>query len=416
MTDIEHRLRAAMHMAVDGEDASPGELIRQVKRRHRRHVAVVAAAAALAVIAVAVPVAIALNLAANQAPQPYARYLRPSEKPLPTKMTGLPMPAGKSFQVLIATAEGAAWYSTASHHTEQITGLPASSDGYRFYPVDGGWVLFAAQLSGSPGCAGECAGQPQEYYFMADGSARAAPLGAAFAGQGFTSASGPGAVWLVRYRHSTDDIYNAPQFVQLVSTSGRVGQPLGPEIRLPARTVLYSAIAHDLLIGPRDGGTSLLWDPRTRRVIRRFTDIIGVGPEQIAWSAGCRSCRLQILNVQTGLNVTTAVPAGPANSSPNESFSDDGKLLAVVLPSGLLGVLNTSTGALTVIPGTAVSSAEAQTLRWQNGGHRLIITTGLANGTGPVQIACWQPGQSRLRVTTVTNQAEISELEIGQID
>ena len=36
MTDIEG-LRTAMHAAVDGEKASADELIRLVKRRHRRH-------------------------------------------------------------------------------------------------------------------------------------------------------------------------------------------------------------------------------------------------------------------------------------------------------------------------------------------------------------------------------------------
>ena len=61
MTDIQGRLRAAMHAAVDGEKASADELIRLVKRRHRRHTIRVACIAVLAVVAVAVPAGISLH-------------------------------------------------------------------------------------------------------------------------------------------------------------------------------------------------------------------------------------------------------------------------------------------------------------------------------------------------------------------
>ena len=53
MADIEQQLRSAMHAAVDGEEAAAGELIRLVRRRHRRHTAWVGSVAA-AVIAASV--------------------------------------------------------------------------------------------------------------------------------------------------------------------------------------------------------------------------------------------------------------------------------------------------------------------------------------------------------------------------
>src|SRR5690242_6269910 len=59
MTDFERRLRAAMESAVANEQP-PGNLVQQVRRRHRRHTARVgvAGAAAVAVVAVLVPVGI----------------------------------------------------------------------------------------------------------------------------------------------------------------------------------------------------------------------------------------------------------------------------------------------------------------------------------------------------------------------
>jgi len=54
MGDIEARLRAAMHAAADAQEAAPDALISQVKRRHRRHSALVAMTAALAAAAAAV--------------------------------------------------------------------------------------------------------------------------------------------------------------------------------------------------------------------------------------------------------------------------------------------------------------------------------------------------------------------------
>ena len=51
MSDFEDTLRAAMHSAVDGQEASHSRLISQVRRRHRRHNLAVGAAAGLLVLA-----------------------------------------------------------------------------------------------------------------------------------------------------------------------------------------------------------------------------------------------------------------------------------------------------------------------------------------------------------------------------
>jgi hypothetical protein len=95
-------------------------------------------------------------------------------------------------------------------------------------------------------------------------------------------------------------------------------------------------------------------------------------------------------------------------------FSDDGRLLAVQLPSRELAVFDTDTKTLTPIPGTALSSAESLQFNWQHGGYRLIITAG-PNNQPPLQLAYWQPGQARLKVATVQNPSEAIELETGTI-
>jgi hypothetical protein len=143
MTDVENRLRAAMHAAVDGEEASAGELIRQVHRRHRRHNARVAGIAALVLAAAAVPAAIALHGAAVPGTRPPASHSTQPPRQLPATMSGLPMPAGTNFRVLISTGDGAAWYSTATRRTEPITGLPASQGGYGFSRVEGGFTAWS---------------------------------------------------------------------------------------------------------------------------------------------------------------------------------------------------------------------------------------------------------------------------------
>ncbi len=141
MSDIETRLSAAMHSALDGEEASPGELIRLVMRRHRLRAARLAGTAVLAALALAVPTVIALRSTIGGQP--------PSSQvttKLPARMSGLPMPKGMNFEFLVATTRGAAWYSTATRRAEPIAGLPAVLNGYQFERAWGGWVARAVQL------------------------------------------------------------------------------------------------------------------------------------------------------------------------------------------------------------------------------------------------------------------------------
>jgi hypothetical protein len=406
MTDIKG-LRAAMHAAVDGEQASADELIIQVMRRHRRHRRHVSLAgvAVLIALAVAVPVAIAVHgVLLGSSPRPSLQHPTPRPHRLPTKMIGLPAPAAPNFRLLINTAQGAAWYSTATRHSEPIAGLPLPDAGhasslYGFGPLDGGW--WAGLPAAGATCTGTlCGPGPEKFYFIADGSLTATRIGAGYPGDGAVSASRAGAVWLVSYPLGAG--YGR---AQLVSTAGR---PLGPRYTLPAGYTLSRGVGRYLLLSTYQNRFAL-WDPRTRRVIRRFGNVIAAGPEQIAWTAGCRACRVQVLNLSTGKTLTTPVPGGqPATLT--AAITDDGQLIAVQRPGGQVSVIDTSSGALTVIPGTALSSAAWHDLSWLNGGHQLIVTAGPNNQTGPAQLAYWQPGDTHLSIATIRNPGEISKL------
>jgi hypothetical protein len=149
-------------------------------------------------------------------------------------------------------------------------------------------------------------------------------------------------------------------------------------------------------------------------VVRPVDNVIAASPEQVAWSPGCQSCRVQILNVSTGKNVTTPIPGRNAPSL-NATFSDDGRLFAVQAPGGEIEVFDTASRTLTAIPGTALSSAEWQNFGWQAGTHRLVISAGSNILPGPAQLAYWQPGDTRLRIATIHNPGEISNLQTGSI-
>jgi hypothetical protein len=409
MTDIEGRLRSAMHEAIDNEEAAPEELILAVKKRHRRHLARLTGAGAVA-LAIIVPTVIALTgkITGSSSPSNAAA----TKTKLARTLTGLPMPAGKNFELLSTTAYGAGWYSTATHKTEPIRGLPAVFSGYQFKRVIGGWVAWPISYR-SPCNVTVCAGPPTTYYFIAEGSLTATRIGSGYAAAGLGIGPGTraGTVWLVTYPRITT-MLSASAFAQLVSTAGH---PLGPRYRLPANYLIgYGGVGGYLLLDlDADNQTHFeLWDPRTNRVLGHYDNVIAAGPEQIVWTNGCQHCQVQVTNVSTGKTLTTSIPgAQPGNL--NAAMGDDGQLLAVQLPGGGLAVYNTSTRSLTRIPATALTKADFENFGWQNGGHRLLVFAGPNSGPGANQLAYWQPGDTHLYVETVRNPNDLEQLQTG---
>jgi hypothetical protein len=189
----------------------------------------------------------------------------------------------------------------------------------------------------------------------------------------------------------------------LISTAGL---SLGRRYQLPAGYLIDRGVGQYLLLRGHDGA-DVLWNPTTAQTIRHFADVIGAGPSQIVWTQGCGKCQLQILNLTTGDTVTARIP-GSQLATPPPVLSDDGKLMAVRLADGPVGVLDTGTGALTVIPGTALSSATWLRFGWLGASHRFVIIAGLRANPGVAQYGYWQPGQSRLTVSPPNLDPEIS--------
>jgi hypothetical protein len=399
--DLGQRIDGALATITSGP-APVAAIVARGRRVRRRRNARAGALALAAALAVAIP-----GLVVHGGPSGPPRSL-------PTTMSGLPLPAAFDLKLLITTPNGAAWYSTATRRAEPIAGLPAVEYGYQFGRLNGGWWAKPFRITSTcPYSPTAChVGPPVVFYFIADGSLTATRIGAAFGGDGVVASSRPGAVWLATYPSATTKIITGSSRAQLVSTSG---QTLSPRYRLPADYLLGSGVGNYLLLlNNKDNNLTMLWDPRTGRVVRRFDNVIATGPEQIAWSAGCRACRVQVLNVSTGKTVTTGIP-GSQPAALNATMSDDGTLLAVQLPSRGLGVLDTGSNVLTVIPGTALSKADWQHFNWLNGGHRLIVTAGPNTQPGPVQVGYWQPGDTGLRIATIRNLDEISTLETGSV-
>jgi hypothetical protein len=411
MSDIEARLCAAMHSAVDGQEASPDELITQVLRRHRLRTRRLAGAAVLAAVAIAVPTVMAVHSTIGRSARHPAGQVTTK---LPTRMSGLPMPTSMNFEFLIGTERGAAWYSTATRRTEPIAGLPSVFAGYQFGRVWGGWAARAVTYN-SPCSITECAGPPATFYFIPYGSTTATRIGKAYAQDGVNPGSRAGTMWLVTYPRSSTSLFGS-SFAQLVNT---VGQPLGPRYRLPANYLMGRGVGKYLLLDLNtDESQFELWDPATGQVLGHFSNVVAQGPEQVVWTKGCQRCPLEITNVSTGKPVTTSIP-GMGSDQPGKpgnlsaAVSDDGRLLAVQVPGHELDIVNADTGSMTRITGTALNAAEFESFDWQNEGHRLIITAGPNAAAGPDQIAYWQPGETHLRVATIRNRHELPEIETG---
>jgi hypothetical protein len=263
----------------------------------------------------------------------------------------------------------------------------------------------------SAGCVRFCG--ESAFYFVADGSHTATRIGVGVQDAGVVASGHAGAVWLVTYPHGRVNIATEAGTARLVSTSG---QMIGPPYHLPAGYRLVAAAGRYLLLqdlrvtsttGP---SVFVLWSPSAHRVVRTIDDAMAASQDLIAWTKGCGSCQVQILNVATGKSAATSLPAGPSPGwGENASFTDDGSLLACQAPDGDADVYSIRTGLLLVIP--PVGAHEWFVVGWLNGGPTFMIATGPSSGhrtspKPPVQIAIWQPGDTALRVATVRDRAE----------
>jgi hypothetical protein len=302
------------------------------------------------------------------------------------------------------------WFSPASGHSEPIGGLPADRSGYQFIRVVGGWAVQASPVS--PAGCGSCAGPPTLVWFLADGAGSVTRLGTANL---VAPAATAGAVWLTSY----------PLGVNMTTVAGtaREAEATGApthSVRLPSGYAIDQGTDRGLLLAPvsQQPGAELskLWNPAASQVGQVFDRVLAASPSEIAWTSTCTpQCGVQILDLATGRHTVVAVPAG--NSVTSGAFSPDGRFLALQVSFGdtrdggdlatQLEVAPVTSGRLTAVPGTWVTSDALVGFGWPTGGDSLVAEFSF---TTKMQLASWHPGASRPAVTVIQpgrNQAAL---------
>ena len=315
---------------------------------------------------------------------------------------------------LPAAGQRPAWFSPGTGQVAPIGGLPPQQSGYQFIRAAGGWAVQASP-DVRAGC-GACAGPRRAVYFLADRAQSATQVGLADA----VAPGAAGALWLTSYPPGADRS-TASGTAREVSIAGR---PLGPPLRLPSGYLIEQATDRGLLlapVAPRPGATAYqLWNPGTLQASRTFATVIAASATQIAWAPSCAArCRVLVLNLATGRQVTLDLPQG--RSAATAAFSPDGRFLAVEVSFSSeandggqavqLELESIASGRLTAVPGTWLSSDALVSFGWPASSDSLVAELSF---TTKVQLTSWRPGAGRLAIALLRPQQSPASLVIGQ--
>ncbi len=315
---------------------------------------------------------------------------------------------------LPATGQRPAWLWPGTGQMAPIGGLPPQRSGYEFIRAAGGWAIQAGP-GVQAGC-GTCAGPRRAVYFLADRAQSVTRVGLADA----VAPGAAGALWLTSYPPGADP-RTAVGTAREVSITGA---PLGPQLKLPAGYLIEQATDRGLLlapVAPRPGTMAYwLWDPAAPRASRTFDAVIAASTTQIAWTPPCATrCRVQVVNLATGRQVTAELPDG--RSAANAAFSPDGRFLAVEVSFSdeaddggqavQLELVSTVSGRLTAVPGTSLSSDALISFGWPASSDSLVAELSFIT---KVQLTSWRPGAARLAVAVLTPRQSPASLVIGQ--
>jgi hypothetical protein len=304
-----------------------------------------------------------------------------------------------------------AWFYPATGRSETIGGLSADAAGYQFTRVGGGW---AVQANGT--ACGDCDALPTPVWFLANGAKSATPVGTANL---VAPASDADALWLTSY-FPTANTATAAGTAREVSLTGA---PLGRSISLPPGSVIDQATDRGLLlapVSPQPGATAeKLWDAAAPHASRTFDNVIAATPTEIAWAPGCApQCRVQVLDLATGRQTVIELPK--ASSAASGAFSPSGGFLALQQSLGSTGddgalsmqleVASVTTGRLTAVPGTFVSSDALVGFGWPADSDSLVAEFIFTTKT---QLASWQPGATRLAVKVIPPGPSQASLVVG---
>ena len=314
---------------------------------------------------------------------------------------------------LPAAGQRPAWFWPGTGEVVPIGGLPPQRSGYQFIRTAGGWAV-QADPGVQAGC-GSCAGPRRAVYFLADRAQSVTQVGLADA----VAPGAAGALWLTSYPPDADP-GTAAGTAREVSIAGR---PLGPQLRLPAGYLIEQATNRGLLlapVAPRAGATAYqLWDPAAPQASRTFEAVIAASATQIAWAPPCAArCRVLVLNLATGRQVTAELPEG--RSVATAAFSPDGSILAVEVSFSneaddggqavQLELESIASGRLMAVPGTWLSSDALISFGWPASSDSLVAEMSFP---AKVQLASWRPGADRLAIAALRPQHSPASLVIG---
>jgi hypothetical protein len=202
------------------------------------------------------------------------------------------------------------------------------------------------------------------------------------------------------------------------------GAPLGPQLRLPAGYLIEQATDRGLLLAPVAPRSATmadrLWDPAAPQASRAFDAVIAASTTQIARAPPCAArCRVHMVNLATGRQVTAELPAG--RSAASAAFSPDGRFLAVEVSftsqaddggqAVQLELVSTAGGRLMAAPGTWLSSDALISFGWPASSDTLVAELGF---TTKVQLMSWRPGAARLAIAVLRPRQSPASLVIGQ--
>jgi hypothetical protein len=331
----------------------------------------------------------------------------------PDGIGGRTLPWADSLR-LPATGTQPAWFSPATGRSAAIGGLPADSSGYQFTRVSGGWAVQASAAGKT--AQDDYAVPPLPVWFLADGAQSVTRVGSA---NQVAPAATAGALWLTSYPLGAD----ASSAAGTAREVTLAGVPLGAPVKLPPGYVIDQATDRGLLlapVSPQQGATAdKLWDAAAPRASRTFDAVIAATPAEIAWAPACASlCAVQVLDLATGRQATVELPKG--SSAASGAFSPSGGFLALQLSLGNSGddgglamqleVASVTSGRLTAVPGTFVSSDALVGFGWPADTDSLVAEFIFTTKT---QLAAWDPGASRLAVTVIPPGPDEASLIVG---
>ncbi len=348
--------------------------------------------------------------AAGPAPTGLAAPGLPAE---PDGIGGPTLPWASSLR-LPAAGTQPAWFSPATGRSAPISGLPADSSGYQFIRIGAGWVV-------QPNSAGKTAHDdyavpPLPVWFLADGARSVTRVGTA---NQVAPAATAGALWLTSYPLGAD----AGTVAGTAREVSLAGAPLAAPVRLPPGYVIDQATRRGLLLAPvipQPGTTAdRLWDTAAPQDSRTFDAVIAATPTEIAWAPACAAlCRVQVLDLATGRQTAVELPKG--SSAASGAFSPSGGFLALQLSLDNTGddgalamrleVASVTSGRLTAVPGTFVSSDALVGFGWPASSDSLVAEFIFTTKT---QLASWHPGASRLAVTVIPPGPDQASLVVG---